>query len=201
VRRLLAPSPSGALTPSSSALWSSYQSECGGSYLEEAAFAVERVMCLPHAATLQGRLKGATPSWRDTLARASPDAPCGAPSVLVVSSAALRVLELIRQLPDFHRAVPVAKLFSKHIKVKEQADALASAQVCVAVGTPARLDKLCALGALSLSRLTLLVIDCSRDVKQRSLLDIPETRRDLWALWRAHLGAVVARQCRVALVE
>lgn len=74
--------------------------------------------------------------------------------------------------------------------------------MCVGVGTPARLDKLVALGALSLARLQLLVIDCSRDLKKRSLLDIPETRRDLWALWRSHLAEkVTTSQLRVLCIE
>jgi hypothetical protein len=38
-------------------------------------------------------------------------------------------------------------------------------------------------------------------VKQRCLLDIPETKRDTWALWRAHLAArVAAGDTRVALI-
>ncbi len=204
-----------------SALWASYQSECGGSYLEEAAFAPEHVLALPPAPTLQGRLKAAVPSWQDTLARAPRDAPNGAPTVLVIAGAALvrvrtlccvssrachspapaqRVIELIRELPEFHRGCPVAKLFSKHIKVEEQAATLGTSQVCIGVGTPARLDKLFSMGALSASRLSLVVVDCFRDLKNRTLLDIPETRRDMWLLWRTHLAQRIADgHTRVAL--
>ena len=111
------------------------------------------------------------------------------------------MLALLRELPDFNRGVRVAKLFSRHIKAEEQAAALAAAPVCVAVGTPARLAKLAAMGALSTARLQLLVLDCDRDAKQRCLLDIPETRRDTWALWREHLAARVAGgTARVALL-
>ncbi len=111
------------------------------------------------------------------------------------------MLELLKELPEFNRGCRVAKLFSRHIKLEEQAEALAAGPVCIAVGTPARIDKLVAMGALSLARCSLLVLDCARDAKQRSLLDIPETRRDTWQLWRTHLAARVASgDTRVALV-
>jgi hypothetical protein len=175
------------------ALWASYQSECGGSFLEEEAFGAGHFCGPAEGGSLQAQLQAAAGAdWRQLLARAPPGTPAGAPTCLVVAGAALRVLEVIRQLPDLHRAVPIAKLFSKHIKPAEQAAALAAGPLCVGVGTPARLDKLLALGALSLSRLKLLVIDCSRDMKKRTLLDIPETRRDLWALWRLHLAPKIA---------
>ena len=112
-----------------------------------------------------------------------------------------RVLELIRELPEFSKGCRVAKLFSRHIKPEEQAESLAEGPVCIAVGTPARIDKLLAMGALSLSRLRLLVLDVSRDAKLRCLLDIPETRRDTWQLWRGHLAArVTAGDTRVTLL-
>ena len=72
-----------------SALWESYKAECGGSFLEEEAFAAEHVLPLPPGPSLQGRLKAATPDWRDTLARPPPGAPPAAPSVLVIAGAAL----------------------------------------------------------------------------------------------------------------
>jgi protein CMS1 len=111
------------------------------------------------------------------------------------------VLELLKEMPEFNRGCRIAKLFSKHIKPEEQAELLAAGPVCIGVGTPARLDKLVAMGALSLSRLRLVVLDCSRDAKLRSLLDIPETRRDTWQLWRTHLAPrVTAGHTRIALV-
>lgn len=174
------------------ALYASYSATRGGSFLEAVAFAPEALLRLPPAPSLQGRLKAALPAWRDCLARPPPGAPPGAPAVLVVAGAALRVLDLIRQLPDFNAKCRVAKLFSKHIKVEEQAEQLGKGPVCIALGTPARLDRLLALGALDASHLQLVVLDCARDVKQRALLDIPETRGDWWALWHGHLAARVA---------
>ena len=79
---------------------------------------------------------------------------------------------------------------------------LGAEQVCIAVGTPARLEKLVSVDALHLDRVTLLLIDCQRDIKQRSMLDIPETRRDFWTLWRTHLGNRVAEgRVKVGLFE
>ena len=186
------------------ALWQNYQSECGGSYLEQEAFGEEHFVAAAAGATrLQAQLQAAAGvSWRDLLARPPRDAPCGAPACLLLTGSALRACELIKLLPDLHRACPVAKLFGKHLKPAEQAEALASAQLCLGAGTPARVDKLVGMGALSLSRLQLLVLDTSRDVKKRNLLDIPETRRDFWTLWRHHLSAPIsAGTLRVLLID
>jgi len=183
------------------ALYSSYSATRGGSFLEAEAFAPEALLRLPPGPTLQARLKAALPAWRDCLARPPPGAPPGAPAVLVVAGAALRVLELIRQLPDWNAQGRVAKLFSRHLKVEEQVAALGRGPVCLAAGTPARLAKLLALGALDASCLQLVVLDCARDVKQRGLLDIPETRADWWALWHHHLaGRVASGATRLALL-
>ena len=45
-----------------------------------------------------------------------------------------------------------------------------------------------------------MVLDLDRDVKRRSLLDIPETRADWWAFFSAHLAPrLEAGACRLAL--
>ena len=73
-----------------SALLASYADDAGGaSFLEAEAFDASRLVALPPGPSLQGRLKAALPTWRDTLARAPPDAPHGAPVVIVVAGAAL----------------------------------------------------------------------------------------------------------------
>jgi protein CMS1 len=112
------------------------------------------------------------------------------------------VIEIIKALPEFRRECSIPKLFSKHIKLEEQTEVLSAEQVCIAVGTPARLEKLVSVDALHLERVTLLLIDCQRDIKQRCMLDIPETRRDFWALWRTHLATRVAQgRIKVGLFE
>ena len=81
-----------------------------------------------------------------------------------------------------------------------------------AAGTPARVDALATAASgnddnskppsLDLSKLKLLVLDVSLDAKQRTLLDIPETRGDTWGLFGRHLmERVRSGECRVALFD
>ncbi|KAJ2778670.1 Protein cms1 [Coemansia javaensis] len=107
----------------------------------------------------------------------------GAPLVLVVCSSALRVVDLVRRLRPVSRR-PVAKLFSRHIKVEAHKAMLAGAAVDVAVGTPNRIRRLLADGDLALRRLRLVAIDCWQDTKMRVVLDMDDTRADLFAMWR-----------------
>ena len=82
-----------------------------------------------------------------------------------------------------------------------QAEELAGRSVCAAAGTPARIAKLCDIEALSLDRLELVVLDMQRDAKRRSILDIPETRKDWWELFGGHLSARLRTgETRLALV-
>jgi protein CMS1 len=60
--------------------------------------------------------------------------------------------------------------------------------VCMGVVTPNRVHKLVEASALGLERVRLVVVlDMQRDVKQRTVLDIPEVRADLWSLYDSHL--------------
>jgi hypothetical protein len=192
-------------TEQAAALLESYQAESGGSsYLEHAAFSPERLLGpLCAIGSLQQRLQAAMPAWRKTLASVPPGTPPGAPVVLVLSPSALRVCALFKHVAaQLNSAVPVAKLFSRHMKVEEQAAALAAGPVNLAIGTPARIAKLFSLGSLSVDRLSLVVFDCERDVKGRSLLTIPETRKDTWVLWRQTLEARVSSGgARVAIID
>ncbi|ELU43841.1 hypothetical protein AG1IA_02130 [Rhizoctonia solani AG-1 IA] len=72
------------------------------------------------------------------------------------------------------------QLFAKHFKLKDHVAHLAKTRVGVAVGTPARISQLLAEpDALSVKALSHIVLDLTFiDTKQRSLLDIPETRVD-----------------------
>lgn len=76
----------------------------------------------------------------------------------------------------------VAKLFAKHVKLEEHINYLKKTKIGSAVGTPARVGKLlCDTDALSVSALTHIILDVSyHDAKNRSLLDIPETRDDVF---------------------
>jgi protein CMS1 len=75
----------------------------------------------------------------------------------------------------------VAKLFAKHFKLADQEKYLHQTRIAIAVGTPARVAKLLESGALKISHQTIVLLDVAhRDVKNRSLLDLPEVREELW---------------------
>ena len=125
----------------------------------------------------------------------------GAPTLIFVAGAALRVADVTRVLRK-HRGEKggeVAKLFARHFKLQEHITYLNRTKVGVAVGTPARLGQLletgtvhslnpfitssstAATGALILTALTHIMLDIShRDAKQRSLMEIPETRDEVF---------------------
>lgn len=105
-----------------------------------------------------------------------------APTVIVLAAAALRVADLTRAIKPLKGELggEIAKLFAKHFKLKDHVAYLAKTRVGVAVGTPARLTQLLAEpNALSIKALSHILLDMTHiDSKQRSLLDIPETRAD-----------------------
>jgi protein CMS1 len=113
----------------------------------------------------------------------------------------------------------VAKLFAKHFKLTDHVTYLRRTKVGAAVGTPGRIGKLlCETGeqlrlrlpisllsfvdALAVPALTHIMLDVTfRDAKKRSLLDIPETRDEVF---KTVLGAPkvleAIRQGRVRLI-
>ncbi|CAE6367472.1 unnamed protein product [Rhizoctonia solani] len=105
-----------------------------------------------------------------------------APTAIVLAGAALRVADLTRAVRPLKAEAggEIAKLFAKHFKLKDHVAHLAKTRVGVAVGTPARISQLLAEpDALSVKALSHIVLDLTFiDTKQRSLLDIPETRVD-----------------------
>ncbi|KDN49316.1 hypothetical protein RSAG8_02018, partial [Rhizoctonia solani AG-8 WAC10335] len=105
-----------------------------------------------------------------------------APTAIVLAGAALRVADLTRAVRPLkgESGGEIAKLFAKHFKLKDHVAHLAKTRVGVAVGTPARISQLLAEpDALSVKALSHIVLDLTYiDSKQRSLLDIPETRVD-----------------------
>ncbi|EMD38614.1 hypothetical protein CERSUDRAFT_113793 [Gelatoporia subvermispora B] len=109
----------------------------------------------------------------------------GAPTLIFVAAAALRVADVTRVLKDKklrgEKGGDVAKLFAKHFKLEEHVAQLKRTKIGAAVGTPGRLGKLLENGALSTSALTHIMLDVShRDAKQRCVLDIPETRDEVF---------------------
>jgi len=114
------------------------------------------------------------------------DSRIGAPTLIFVTGAALRVADVTRVLKDKklrgEKGGEVAKLFAKHFKLEEHVTYLKRTKVGAAVGTPGRIGKLlCETDALSFSALTHIMLDVTfRDAKKRTLLDIPETRDEVF---------------------
>ncbi|KAJ3535065.1 hypothetical protein NMY22_g6654 [Coprinellus aureogranulatus] len=109
----------------------------------------------------------------------------GAPTLLVVTSAALRVADVVRILRDKRlrgeKGGEIAKLFAKHFKLSEHVEYLRRTRIGAAAGTPGRLGKLLETRSLGVSALTHIILDVThRDAKNRSLLDIPETRDEVF---------------------
>ncbi|AEC10210.1 unnamed protein product [Arabidopsis thaliana] len=125
-------------------------------------------------------------SWRETLCEGESlerKVEPGNPSVLVISSSALRSLELLRGLHSLTKQCPAVKLFSKHLKVEEQVSLLKK-RVNIGSGTPNRIKKLVDIEALGLSRLDMIVIDMHPDVKGFSLFTLPQVRDEFWDLYK-----------------
>ncbi|KAF2170316.1 hypothetical protein M409DRAFT_19138 [Zasmidium cellare ATCC 36951] len=106
------------------------------------------------------------------------DAPkeAGSPHTLVVAGAGLRAADLARALRKFQtKESMVAKLFAKHIKLKEAAEMTKKTRMGIGVGTPQRLIDLLEDGALSTKHLERIVMDASHiDQKKRGVLDMKE---------------------------
>ncbi|XP_027363296.1 protein CMSS1 isoform X2 [Abrus precatorius] len=115
-------------------------------------------------------------SWREALCEGDGDGgkvDSGSPSVLILTSSALRSIHLLRGFRSMTKECHAVKLFSKHMKLNEQI-ALLKKRVNIASGTPSRIKKLIDAEALSLSRLQVLVLDMHPDVKGYSLFTLPQ---------------------------
>ncbi|KAM0792266.1 hypothetical protein ACM66B_004958 [Microbotryomycetes sp. NB124-2] len=131
---------------------------------------------------LEKFIREALPTMPSTLAKVPKIE--GAPRIVVVAGAALRVADLCREVKPFKtKEIDVGKLFAKHFKLAEHAEYLAKTKVGIAVGTPNRIGKLLSeTESLKLLHLSHIIIDSTHlDTKQRSFLDMPEAR-DLFEL-------------------
>ena len=131
----------------------------------------------------------------------------GTPHTLIIAAAALRAADLTRAVRKFQsKENAVAKLFAKHIKLKEQAEYCKKSRIGIGVGTPERVLALmkegtgegsnhphsihrkwrlicfvcvCA-GALKLEDLKRIIIDASYiDQKKRGIFEIKETQKSV----------------------
>ncbi|KAL3882130.1 hypothetical protein ACJMK2_028501 [Sinanodonta woodiana] len=132
-------------------------------------------------------LKSILPKWKK-MKRDACTSP-GSPVLLVLTSSALRAVQLNRQIEVFKgEDCKCAKLFAKHMKLEEQQKFLKKAVCLAGIGTPNRVLSLLKSGHLKLEKLKALVLDWNwRDVKQRRLVDVPEVRSDLFVLLQTKL--------------
>ncbi|WCJ41490.1 Protein CMSS1 [Euphorbia peplus] len=121
--------------------------------------------------------------WKQELCEGQGKVDAGCPAVLILSTSAIRAIELLRGVRSFTKECHAVKLFSKHMKVEEQV-ALLKARVNFGSGTPSRVKKLIDIEALGLSRLALVVLDIHTDVKGYSLLTLPQVSDEFLDLYK-----------------
>ncbi|OVA01648.1 hypothetical protein BVC80_9073g86 [Macleaya cordata] len=126
-------------------------------------------------------------SWREVLTEGQLEGIIdpGSPAVLVISTSALRSLELLRGLRPLTKECRAAKLFAKHMKIVEQVTLLKS-RVNIASGTPSRIKKLIDMDVLGISRLAVIVLDMHTDAKGYSLFSLPQVSDEFWDLYKSH---------------
>jgi protein CMS1 len=115
----------------------------------------------------------------------------GTPMMVVVSQAAQRACDVIRELRNAlplhaQREFPIAKLFAKHMKIEQQVDFLRTKKCVIAVGTPERIRQMCDGGQLSLSACELLLIDVMPNTKTFNLMTSHDTAHSFFTLFRSH---------------
>lgn len=124
----------------------------------------------------------------------------GSPTILIICGSAQRATEVIRDISAKIIKCRIVKLFAKHIKLAEQIETLSKEFHPVAVGTPHRIHDLIHLGALSLSRLQLCLIDHTVDSKNFTVLTLPDVRTDLSRVLCENIYPLRNR-VRVALIQ
>lgn len=128
------------------------------------------------------------PSWEEVLCEGNVvegNVQPGCPALLIISSSAIRCVEILRSMKTFTTKCHAAKLFAKHIKIEEQVSILKE-RVNIAGGTPSRIKKLIEIDALKLSRLSVLMLDMHKDAKGLTLFDVPQVSNEFWELYKAH---------------
>ena len=133
-------------------------------------------------AQLPSVLRRALPSWRSILCSPPSSSPPSQPFVLCLCSSALRcqaVVKALRPLPLPPQSL--VKAYARHFKLEEQQRALQSHDVRLVVGTPHRVRQLMDCQALLLTRLRLLLLDCSED-GQFSSLSVVHSYVPTWSM-------------------
>lgn len=106
----------------------------------------------------------------------------GSPVLLIICSSAIRATQIIKSISSKLIKCKIAKLFAKHFKVEEQMEMLSKEYYPIALGTPNRVNKLIELGALSLKRTAMVLVDVTPDSKQFNILTLNEVKTDFYRL-------------------
>ncbi|OAV95560.1 hypothetical protein PTTG_08782 [Puccinia triticina 1-1 BBBD Race 1] len=136
---------------------------------------------------------GAVPGLLEAV-KETPDV-VGAPVALVVSSSALRAVDLCREVKRLisnpKESGEITKLFARHFKLPEHVNHLKTTKVSIGVGTPDRISKLLTYEGdegLKLDRLQFLLLDVTwLDVKGFNVAELPDLNLKT-ALWKSLLG-------------
>jgi len=106
----------------------------------------------------------------------------GAPIVIIISSSAVRCIEIGKELKQLTTKAKFQYLFAKHRKLNEQILMLQKTQLNVIIGTPKRIEDVMNQrnGALNLKRLKYLFIDWNyANIKEQRLIDIQQLKQEL----------------------
>ncbi|KAJ3097825.1 hypothetical protein HDU97_004522 [Phlyctochytrium planicorne] len=99
--------------------------------------------------------------------------------VVVITMSAERAIEII---PRLKKSIKVAKLFARHMKVKDQVEVLKKKDVSVCVGTPNRIAKVMELGALTADNISYVIFDGAADKKERTVFSMKELEPDVLSI-------------------
>ncbi|XP_062577120.1 protein CMSS1-like [Saccostrea cucullata] len=147
-------------------------------------------------------LRTILPKWKK-LVKSSGDLKPGSPLVLIITSSAIRAVQLNRDITDFKtEECKCAKLFAKHFKIEEQQKYL-SKNVChIGLGTPNRICSLIKNGSLHLDSVKSVVLDWNwRDKKFKRMADIIDLRIDLMVLLQTFIiPHIHANKCKIGIL-
>lgn len=133
----------------------------------------------PFVRALSANLEG----YKKTLlTNDAPKDDFGCPVLVVLCSSAIRATQIIKSISSKLIKCKIAKLFAKHFKVEEQMEMLTKEYYPIALGTPNRVSKLIELGALSLRRTAIVLVDITPDSKQFNILSLKDVQYDLYKL-------------------
>ncbi|KAG0138482.1 U3-containing 90S pre-ribosomal complex subunit-domain containing protein [Tuber indicum] len=108
----------------------------------------------------------------------------GTPHTLILTLAAVRATDLARAVRKYQtKDSLVAKLFAKHIKLKDSITTCQTSRIGIGVGTPGRILDLLKEGVLKVDELKNVVIDASYvDKKGFGAFDIRETQKGIMGI-------------------